>query len=49
MPARDKYAEAEHFYQHSLEIREKALGREHPALVLIRANLVGLLEKKNGK
>jgi hypothetical protein len=32
-----------------LEIREKALGKEHPDVVLFRPNLAELLENKNRK
>ncbi|MDP2278041.1 MAG: CHAT domain-containing protein, partial [Nitrospirota bacterium] len=37
-----RYAEAEPLYKRSLEIREKALGREHPSVAQSLDNLAGL-------
>jgi hypothetical protein len=35
-------ADARPFYERALEIREKALGPDHPDTILIRSNLTNL-------
>ena len=44
--AQGKYAEAEPLYQRALEIREKALGPEHPDVALSLNNLAMLYMPK---
>ncbi|MGH7601717.1 MAG: FxSxx-COOH system tetratricopeptide repeat protein, partial [bacterium] len=44
--ARANYAEAESLYRRSLEIREKQLGPEHPAVATSLNNLAALLESQ---
>ncbi len=44
-----KYAEAEPLYLRSLEIREKAVGKEHPNVIAVRKNYTTLLKVKKNK
>jgi Tetratricopeptide repeat len=42
-----KYEEAEPLYQHTLVIRERVLGPDHPDTVTTRENYASLKEKMN--
>ncbi|HEY6286952.1 MAG TPA: tetratricopeptide repeat protein, partial [Ktedonobacteraceae bacterium] len=44
-----RYAEAESFYQHSLRIREQALGPDHPFTRTVMRNYANLLRKMRRK
>ena len=41
----NKYDDAENFYKQALEVRERALGHDHPDTAIILDSLAGLFRK----